>query len=129
MTDLIFSIDDAEEGNPTHENILSTYSDKDIATKFQQHTPVDLVGLLRQHPTIENIYLTRGIGQTFWRRHWRPVMQYANANNKYETRLLTPSGYAFYQQGRYNRKNPANRIDVLSDFILTAWQEVWHEII
>jgi hypothetical protein len=128
ITDLIYSIDDAIENNPTHRQILSTYSDKDIATKFEQHTFVDIELILRNHPTIQNVYLTRGIGETFWRRRWRTVIAYANQNNIYESRLLTPSGYAFYQQGRYNNRNPQNRIENLADFILMAWEEVWHEL-
>ena len=75
---------------------------------------------------IQNVFLTRGTGETFWRRLWRPVIQFAEANNKYEARLLTPSGYAFYQHGRHNRINPHNRIDELADLILDAWRQVWN---
>lgn len=125
ITDLIYSIDDADEGNPEHVALLRSFSDKAVATAFRQHTPLDVANLLEQKPSIQNIFLTRGTGETFWRKLWRPVIQFADANNKYEARLLTPSGYAFYQQGRHNRRNPDNRIDDLADFILAAWREVW----
>ena len=126
ITDLISCIDDADEDNGEHVAFLENFSDKNIATCFRQHTTVDIVQILTDHPTIENIYLTRGTGETFWRRLWRPIVQYADQNDKYECRLLTPSGYAFYQQGRYNRQNPENQVNELSDFILKAWQDVWH---
>jgi hypothetical protein len=127
ITDLIWTINDAKEDCIEHNNILRKYSDNDIAIKFNHHITNDIVSLLRTHNTIKNIYLTRGIGVTFWRRLWRPVMQYANQNDIYEARLLTPSTYAFYQQGRYNRNNPENRTDELADFIFEAWKDVWHE--
>lgn len=125
ITDLIYSIDDAEEADPAHVALLRSYSDKAIATSFRRHTPVNVANLLEQNPSIRNVFLTRGTGETFWRRLWRPVIQFADANNKYEAKLLTPSGYAFYQQGRHNRRNPDNRVDELADFILAAWREVW----
>lgn len=127
ITDLINSIDDAVEGFSEHKKILSTYSDNDIATKFNQHTLVNIIDILQRNQSIKNIYLTRGIGETFWRRLWSPVIQYAKNTNIHEARLLTPSGYAFYQQGRYNRNNPNKRIDNLADFILHSWKNVWHE--
>ncbi|MCA0364019.1 MAG: hypothetical protein LCH67_08245 [Bacteroidetes bacterium] len=128
ITDLISSIQDADPNTPNHINILKTYSDKEIATKFNQQIPVDIVQLLIDNPSIENVYLTRGTGETFWRRLWNPVLLYANNNNIYEARLLTPSGYAFYQQGKYNRLHPDNPIPNLADFILSAWSDVWHQI-
>lgn len=128
ITDLIYSIEDADEKNPQHQRTLRTYSDKDIATKFHKHIPVNIVELLDNNPSIENVYLTRGVGETFWRRLWKPVINYTSEHNKYEARLLTPSGYAFYQHGRYNKNNPQNRIEDLADFILMAWQQVWHDL-
>lgn len=126
ITDLIDSIGDADEQNPQHVNLLRNFSDKNIAKEFTRHSTVNIVQILRDHPTIQNIYLTRGTGETFWRRLWRPVVQYADLHDKYECRLLTPSGYAYFQHGRYNRVHPEEQIRELSDFILKAWQDVWH---
>lgn len=126
ITDLIYSIDDADENNVEHTNLLSTYSDKSIAENFTEHTFVNLIQILENNPAITNIYLTRGIGETFWRMLWNPVRAYANQHNKNQCQLLTPSGYAFYQQGRYNNRNPDNQIENLADYILFDWQQKWH---
>ncbi|MCH7400070.1 hypothetical protein MM236_18895 [Belliella sp. DSM 107340] len=125
ITDLIQRIDDADLNNKTHLAKLKTYSDKSIATSFQDHSYVDLVKLLKNRPTIKHIYLTRGIGETFWRRAWRPVQNYARENNLLVQNLITPSGYAFYQQGRYNKLNSMNPLS-LEDFIYRDWRSKWH---
>lgn len=126
ITDLIASIEDADLNDKNHRAKLRTYSDKSIAESFERHSFVDIVELLKKHPTIKHIYLTRGVGETFWRRAWRPVENYARKKNLKVENLITPSGYAFYQQGRYNRLNPENALS-LEDFILTKWKEVWHQ--
>jgi hypothetical protein len=38
---------------------------------------------------------------------------------------MTPSGYAYYQQARYNNQNPQNRLG-LQDFILMKWKMNWN---
>jgi hypothetical protein len=127
ITDLISCIEDAEPENELHKSQLRTFSDKAIAEKFTRHTPVGIVELLRSNPTIKNIYLTRGISETFWKNHWKPVELYASQNSLHERKLLTPSGYAFYQQAKYNKQNPAATLN-LEDYILKDWQEKWHPI-
>lgn len=126
ITDLISCINDANEANPDHEDLLKSYSDKAIADKFEQQVYVNIAQLLQQHPTIQRVYLTRGTGETFWRRLWRPVKQYATENGKRERTLLTPSGFAFYQHRRYNNQNPNHQIPHLQDFIVMKWQQQWH---
>lgn len=126
ITDLIESIEDADMNNEIHRAKLKTYSDKSISTSFQDHSFVDIVKLLELHPTIKHIYLTRGIGETFWKRAWRPIQNYARINNLDVVNLITPSGYAFYQQGKYNKLNPLNPLN-LEDFILMKWNQVWNK--
>ena len=125
ITDLISCIKDAENENELHISYLKTFSDKTIAEKFRSHSFVKINDLLKQHPTVKNIYLTRGIGETFWNILWKPVEEYAKNNNLNEKKLLTPSGYAFYQLGKYNKKNPLNPLS-LEEFILKDWQAKWH---
>lgn len=127
ITDLITSIDDADENNPQHQNQLGGYADNVIANNFNEQVPNNIVKLLQNNPSIKNVYLSRGTGETFWRRLWRPVVQYSNQNNLHERKLLTPSGYAFYQHGRYNNQNPNNIIPLLNDFILMKWESEWHQ--
>jgi len=126
LTDLIRIIDDANEDNLEHHQLLRGYADNVIANDFNVYTFTDIVGLLQNHPKIENVYLTRGTGETFWRRLWRPVVQYSNHHNKYERKLLTPSRYAFYQHGRHNNQYPNDIIPLLNDFIFIKWENEWH---
>ncbi len=127
ITDLIASIDDAEEGETEHQKHLGNYSDKNIATKFKQHSPTKVDKILENHPSISNVYLTRGTGEIFWRNLWQPVVEYAGRREGIrEATLLTPSGYAFYQQSRYNKKNREQPINALADFILYSWEQQWH---
>jgi hypothetical protein len=53
-------------------------------------------------------------------------MQHAKLHDLHERTLLTPSGYAFYQQGKYNKLNPTNPLS-LEDFILKDWDSKWHK--
>jgi len=106
ITDLISSIEDADITSPQHLKILGSFSDKDIATKFKHHELVNIVKLLNQHKTIKNVYLTRGTGENFWRKLWEPVINYAITNNIKQSTLLTPSGYARFQRGSFNKTNP-----------------------
>ncbi len=124
ITDLISTIEDADTDNPDVLKQLKTYSDKTLAEAFKQHLFVPIVDLLKANPSIQNVYLTRGISDRFWKKLWKPVQAYALANNLHENTLLTPSGYAFYQQGKYNRKNPLNQLS-LADFILRDWKQKW----
>jgi hypothetical protein len=127
ITDLIYSIDDAEIANPLHYNWLSNYSDDNIANKFHFHTFVNVIALLANNPTINNVYLTRGITSTFWANLWNPVINYCNENGVRVRQLLTPSGNARFQLGRYNKTNPNNTLN-LPDFILMSWLSQWHQL-
>jgi len=122
LTDLITSIDDADEQNPIHQNKLGGYADNVIANDFNEYTFTDIVGLLQNHPTIENVYLTRGTGP-FWNNLWNPINNYCNVNNKHCRKLLTPSKNARFSMFAHNRQNPNNQftMDNLNDFILMKW--------
>jgi len=126
ITDLISCIGDANR--PENDAAMGGYSDERIANDFHEHNFVNIVALLEDHPTIKNVYLTRGNAPTFWARLWRPIRRYCNLQKLHENTLLTPSGYAFYQHGRYNNTNPDQQIPNLGDFILRSWQQKWHQI-
>jgi hypothetical protein len=120
ITDLLASIDDADQQNPLHINAISNYKDSDIAGLFNQFTPVNIVNILQNYPSITNVYLTRQLGNTFWDNLWNDIVNgFANHNINFQT-LLTPSASARYQMNG----NPDIR---LRDFIYDNWQNTWHE--
>ena len=126
IADLIGSIDDADPGNPEHHKILGGFSDKAIEHNFDDFNYVNIVQLLRQHPTIKNVYFTRGVTEPFWRHLWNPVAHYCNHHNIHERKLLTPTGDAIYQYEAHNAQNPGNKIPRLEDYLLMRWRQEWH---
>jgi len=126
ITDLISSIDDTDPTNPIHIKVLAGYADNAIVHNFDDFLFVNIVQILRRHPTIRNVYFTRGIGETFWRHLWNPVMHHCYLNNLRERKLLTPSGDAVYQHGVHNTENPDDVIHLLQDYILRRWRLEWH---
>jgi hypothetical protein len=121
LTDLIYSIDDADCNNPIHINHLKNYRDDAIARYFQQFTDVNIPTILANHPGIAHIYLTRQLGSDFWQQKWLPIAQYCNENNIKIQTLLTPSGSARFQI-------PKDMDAALRDFIFTNWQKCWHSL-
>ncbi len=126
ITGLIKSIDDADPDNPGHVKILAGSDDKAIAWHFDDFVFVNILQLLQRHSTIRNVYLTRGITESFWRHVWNPVMQYCSLNNIHERRLLPPSAAPLYQHEAHNNENPDRAIPLLEDYILMRWQQEWH---
>lgn len=126
VTDLISAIDDADPGNPGHSKALTGGADRAFVYNFDDFDFVDIVKILRNHPAIKNVYLTRGITEPFWRHIWNPVMHYCNLNNLHERRLLTPSVSVTDQHETYNNQNPGNQIPLLEDYILMKWKPEWH---
>lgn len=127
ITDLISCINDADEDNPQHRTWLGDYTDTNIATRFFNHTATNIVQLLQNHPTILNVYLTRGADGTFWKCLWRPVKRYCEAVGITCKTLFTPSGNARFQHGLHNQNNPDNQLG-MGDYILMRWQQGWHQI-
>ncbi len=128
FTDLISSIDDADPGNKEHQKILGGFSDNAIIHNFDDFVYINVVQLLQRHPSIKNVYLTRGITEAFWKHRWNPVAHYCSQNNIRERTLLTPSPNASYHHEAYNNQNPGNQIPSLEDYILMRWQEQWHPL-
>ncbi len=126
ITDLITCIQDADRQNNNHHNYLANFSDRNIAEKFNDHTVTDIVGVMQRNPTINNVYLTKGDSESFWKRLWDSVKAYCEENQKRHRTLLTPSGYAGFQMNRFNRQHPDNPATSTADLIFKRWQEVWH---
>lgn len=124
ITDLISQISDADHTNPEHHKILKSYSDKKIASQFKEFRFVDIPAILYHHSSIKNVYLTRSMGETFWKRLAMPIKQTCAEKGIGFTPLMTPSGYAFYQQGKYNKCNPKNLLSI-EEFIFTKWTDSW----
>jgi hypothetical protein len=118
LTDLLYSIDDAESLNPAHIEHLKNYRDDAIVRYFQQFTEVNILSLLENHPSITHVYLTRNVAG-FWQKKWLPITQYCQEHTKIAKTLLTPSGSARFQM----QKSGDNS---LSDFIFKQWQKNWH---
>ena len=89
ITDIIQSIDDADNQIPAHVTIMGGYSDEDIENNFYDFELTNLVRLVRTHPTITNVYVTRSL---------KP--------------LITPSGFAFREQAKYNRLSPNTQLNL-----------------
>ncbi len=126
ITDLISTIDDASAENRQHQRMLGGFSDDALEYNFDGFEFVNVVQLLQRHPTIKNVYLTRGITEAFWRHLWNPVAHYCNRNNIRERKLLTPTAGAAYHHETHNHDNPTDIIPLLGDYILRRWQGDWH---
>ncbi len=121
VTDLLQTINDADIVNPAHVDALMGYQDADIANNFHDFTPVDIVRVLRDHPTINHVYLTRQLGVPFWDNLWLQVTEYCNQNNITHQTLLTPSASARFQM-------PGDAGISLRDFIYNSWLPLWHQL-
>lgn len=128
LTDLISAIDDAEHDNAEHVKMLGGFSDKAIEHNFEELEYVNIVGILKRHPSIQHVYITRGVTDAFWRHMWNPVAHYCSVNKLHERKLLTPSGDSSYQHEAYNYQHPENMIARLEDYIMMRWQQEWHSL-
>jgi len=125
ITDLISSIDDADMKNEKHYDYLQDYSDSNIIKHFKNITNVDIVSLLRKYKTVKAVYFTRSCSDSYWKKLWKPIKEYCDANDIKCKTLLTPSGNARFQLSRYKKLNPKESGIELSDFILKKWKEQW----
>lgn len=128
LTDIVSKINDAEEENDEHQEVLRTYLDTSIADYFNEFQFTDLVQLIINKPTIQNVYLTRQSGVELFDSRWTLLEQYALANPERNLRLrklITPSASARFQIKDYKLANPNDKTP-LRNFIFKSWQEQWH---
>ncbi len=121
ITDLLQSIEDADINNVQHIQAISDYKDSSIAQLFNDFTPVNVVSILQNNPSITQVYLTRQLGVPFWDNLWDVVTKYCDCNYVNHHVLLTPSGNARFQMN--------NEGGHLRDFIFENWLESWHELL
>jgi hypothetical protein len=128
ITDIISSINDADADNQEHQNILSSYLDTTIANHFEDFSYTDLVQLVINNPSIQNVYLTRQDGVELFDNRWNLLEDFALNNperNLHLRKLITQSANARFQIEQYIIENP-NDPTPLRNFIFQRWQEQWH---
>ena len=126
LTDLITSIDDANEQSKKHNKVLGGFSDKAIVYNFDDFTFTNIIGILQKHSSIKNVYLTRGVTESFWKHLWNPIVHYCNVHDLHQRILLTPTATDLYQHEAYNNDNPDMPIPLVQDYLLMRWKQEWH---
>ncbi len=124
ITDLITSINDADQENPNHFEIISKFKDTDFANTFQEFEMTDILGILKNHPSINKVYFTRNKGVELFDNQLNFINDYCQKHEIYFSYLLTPSKYARFQMGGYVPEN-LNLERNLSNFIYEKWLENW----
>ena len=127
ITDLIGSVNDADEMNNEHHIFLGDYSDSNIANRFHDFALTAVVDILQNNPSIKSVYLTTKAQIPFFNEIWNAIENYCLENNIHCRRLLTPSGSARYQiPAGYVPQFPIYN-GVLANYILENWHQEWHE--
>ena len=118
LTDLIYSIEDADHDNPEHVRQLKSYRDDILINYFKRINWVDIPRILEDHPGIERVFLTRS-SSSKWRQQWRKVENYCCIRHIHCRALLTPSGGARFQL-------PKSAAVTLGEYILGQWRLNWN---
>jgi hypothetical protein len=126
FTDLISGIDDADPSKKNHDRMMGGFSDNALVYNFDDFVFTNIVGVLKQHPSIKNVYLTRGVTEAFWRHLWNPVAHYCSVNGLRERKMLTPDDSVAYHHKAWNQEHPDAQIARLQDYILMRWRQDWH---
>jgi hypothetical protein len=126
ITDLISCLDDADADNHQHVKALTNAPDQAVVYNFDDFSFVNVIQLLKRHPSIKNVYPTRGITEAFWKHAWNPVVKYCSVNNIRERKLLNPTTESDYHHNAYNTEHPDEIIGKLEDYILMRWAQEWH---
>ena len=116
ITDLLQSINDADENNPKHVTDLQNFRDDLIVRKFNELVPNNIIKILTDHSNLRHVYFTRQLGSSLWDNWWHDVVNWCNLHNIRTQVLMTPSANARFQMDGGN----------LSDFIYEKWSENWH---
>jgi hypothetical protein len=128
ITDLISSINDADQNNEEHQNLINRYLDNDIANHFEDFTFTQIINILDHFPKIKNVYLTRQQGIELFDQRWAIIEQYSAENperNLHLRKLITPSASARFQIRPYRQAHPED-MTPLRNFIYNSWLEQWH---
>lgn len=118
LTDLISSIEDADQTNPNHTKTLGTYSDSSLMSAFKQLKPNDIITVLKENPSISNIYLTTTTQDSKWKNLWTPIIDYCEQTQKHCRQLMTPSKGARFLMTKGSGIK-------MFDFIYQDWESKW----
>lgn len=119
LTDLLSGINDADFTNEAHIKVLSKYTDSDLATRFKDQIPNQVIPLLQTYSSIKSVYLTTTNNSQFWEGLWRPLENYCFQSGIWCRKLMTPSKGARF----FMTKNSG--ISML-DFIYNDWLSKWN---
>lgn len=124
LTDLISSIHDANEDNPTHFEIISKFKETEFAEYFNGFEMTNILGILENNPSIEKVFFTRNPGVELFDAQIEIIRGFCNNNNIYFSHLLTPSKNVRFQMKGRNPQTPGLERN-LSNFIYEKWLNKW----
>ncbi len=124
ITDLISSINDAEESNSSHFEIISKFKDTEFADTFNDFEMTDLIQILENNSSIEKVFFTRNSGVELFDTQIQMIKEYCQRNGIYFSNLLTPSANARYQMGGWNPQIMGLERN-LPNFIFEKWINNW----
>lgn len=124
ITDLITSINDAEQENLNHFEVISKFKDTEFATTFQDFEMTNVIKILENNPSIKKVFFTRNPGVALFDNEINIINEYCLNNKIPFSYLLTPSKNARFQMKGYKPQNP-NLERTLPNFIYERWLENW----
>ena len=125
LTDLITSINDAEELNPNHFEVISKFKDTEFANTFEDFEMTNVLRILENNPSIKKVFFTRNKGVNLFDNEISIINNYCVNNDIRFSYLMTPSKNARFQMRGYEPQNP-NLERNLSNFIYENWLENWN---
>ena len=124
LTDLITSINDAEEVNQYHVEVISKFRDTEFAKTFKNFEMTNILGILENNPSIEKVFFTRNQGVDLFDNEINIINEYCVNHNILFSYLMTPSKNARFQMRGYEPQNPKLKRN-LSNFIYERWLANW----
>ena len=124
ITDLITSINDADQENEHHFDIISNFRDHEFANTFNEFEMTNVLEILENFPTINKVFFTRNQGVELFDTQINLINEYCQNRNIYFSHLLTPSANARFQMRGYEPMHP-NLERTLPNFIYEKWLENW----
>ena len=125
ITDLIYSIDDANQNNENHLEIISKFKDTEFAETFNDFVFTNIIKILNDNKSIKSVYFTRKAGIELFDDQINTIKNYCETHKIYFSNLVTPSKNARFQMRGWNPENP-NLTRNLPNFIYSKWLENWN---
>jgi hypothetical protein len=124
ITDLITSINDANEENPEHFEIISKFRDADFANYFKEIEMTNVLKIIEDNPTIKKVFFTRQDGVGMFDNQINIIDRHCKNKKIHFSRLLTPSANARFQMNGWHPQTP-NLDRTLPNFIYESWLSKW----